>query len=70
MWLYRRFTVSFRHVEDRVAERGVVEAYEAIRQWCKKFGSSYAAEKEIMPSVAHRRDRRRNNRAEASYQHT
>ena len=42
VWLYHRFCLSFRDVEDLLAERGVVVSYEAIRQWCKKFGPSYA----------------------------
>jgi putative transposase len=42
VWLYHRFCLSFRDVEDLLAERGVIVSYEAIRQWCKKFGPSYA----------------------------
>ena len=34
MWLYYRFTLSFRDVEDLLAERGVTDSYEAIRLWC------------------------------------
>ena len=43
VWLYHRFSLSFRDVEDLLAERGVVVSYEAIRQWCQKFGPGYAA---------------------------
>ncbi len=42
MWLYHRFCLSFRDVEDLLAERGIIVSHEAIRQWCKKFGPSYA----------------------------
>ena len=42
MWLYHRFGLSFRDVEDLLAERGITVSYEAIRQWCLKFGAKYA----------------------------
>ena len=42
VWLYYRFSLSFRDVEDLLAERGIIVSYEAIRQWCGKFGSEYA----------------------------
>ena len=42
VWLYHRFTLSFRDVEDLLAERGVTVSYEAIRSWCRKFGPAYA----------------------------
>ena len=42
VWLYHRFCLSFRDVEDLLAERGVVVSYETIRQWCGKFGPAYA----------------------------
>ncbi len=38
VWLYHRFGISFRDVEDLLAERGVVVSYETIRRWCAKFG--------------------------------
>jgi len=37
-----RFCLSFRDVEDLLAERGIIVSYEAIRQWCSKFGPDYA----------------------------
>ncbi len=43
VWLYYRFSLSFRDVEDLLAERGIVVSYETIRQWCEKFGPDYAA---------------------------
>ena len=42
VWLYHRFTLSFRDVEDLLAERGILVSYEAIRYWCQKFGPSYS----------------------------
>ena len=42
IWLYHRFTLSFRDVEDLLAERGISVSYEAIRSWCIKFGPIYA----------------------------
>jgi putative transposase len=43
VWLYHRFSLSYRDVEDLLAQRGVVVSYETIRQWCAKFGPDYAA---------------------------
>jgi putative transposase len=40
--LYHRFCLSFRDIEDLLAERGIVVAYETIRSWCNKFGPTYA----------------------------
>ena len=42
VWLYFRFCLSFRDVEELLFERGVVVTYEAIRKWCRKFGQQYA----------------------------
>ena len=42
VWLYYRFSLSFRDVEDLLAERGITVTYEAIRQWCWTFGLDYA----------------------------
>ena len=42
VWLYHRFGLSFRDVEDLLAERGITVTYEAIRQWCRTFGLDYA----------------------------
>jgi putative transposase len=39
---YHRFTLSFRDVEDLLAERGIIVSYESIRKWCLKFGPDYA----------------------------
>ncbi len=42
VWLYHRFSLSHRDVEDLLAERGITVSYESIRQWCNKFGTTYA----------------------------
>jgi len=42
VWLYFRFCLSFRDVEELLFERGVIVTYEAIRKWCRKFGQQYA----------------------------
>jgi putative transposase len=44
VWLYFRFSLSFRDVEELLAQRGVVVTYETVRQWCLKFGQTYANE--------------------------
>ena len=42
VWLYHRFPLSFREVEEMMLERGVVVSHETIRQWCAKFAQTYA----------------------------
>src|SRR5437016_2616861 len=42
VWLYFRFHLSFRDVQDLLAERGVIVSHESIRQWCTKFGATFA----------------------------
>lgn len=42
VWLYFRFNLSFRDVEELLAARGVVVSYETVRQWSRKFGQAYA----------------------------
>jgi len=42
VWLYHRFDMSFRAVEELLYERGVKLSYETVRRWCLKFGSEYA----------------------------
>jgi len=42
VWLYHRFCLSLRDVEDLLAERGMAVSYESIRQWCSRFGPEYA----------------------------
>ena len=42
VWLYFRFPLSFRDVEDLLAQRGVDVSYETVRRWLVKFGLAYA----------------------------
>ena len=42
VWLYHRFSLSFRDAEDLLAQRGIMVTYETIRQWCLNFGPTYA----------------------------
>ncbi len=42
VWLYHRFSLSFRDVEELLFARGVMVTYETVRQWCRKFGQRYA----------------------------
>ena len=44
IWLYLRFTLSFRDVEDLLAERGILVSYETVRRWVNHFGPKIAAE--------------------------
>src|SRR6201998_4540402 len=44
VWLYFRFSLSFRDVEELLAQRGMVVTYETVSQWCLKFGQTYANE--------------------------
>ncbi|MCB1467406.1 MAG: IS6 family transposase [Rhizobiaceae bacterium] len=42
VWLYFRFALSYRDVEDMLAERGIDVSYETVRRWALKFGRIYA----------------------------
>jgi putative transposase len=42
VWLYFRFCLSSRDVEELLFARGIIVTYEAVRQWCRTFGQSYA----------------------------
>ncbi len=44
VWLSFRFALSYRDVEELLAERGVIVTYETIRQWWQKFGQASANE--------------------------
>jgi len=41
VWLYYRFALSFRDVEELLASKGVIVSYEAVRLWCCKFGPDF-----------------------------
>jgi putative transposase len=42
VWLYHRFPLSFRDVEEMMLQRGIVVSHETVRQWSVKFGQAYA----------------------------
>ena len=42
VWLYLRFTLSYRDVEELLAERGLEVSYETVRRWVLKFGPAFA----------------------------
>ena len=42
VWLYFRFNLSHRYIEDLLAQRGIIVSYDSIRLWCIKFGQKYA----------------------------
>ena len=44
IWLYVKFTLSFRDVEDLLAERGIAVSYETVRRWVNYFGPKIAAD--------------------------
>jgi hypothetical protein len=44
VWLYLRFSLSYRDVEDLLAERGLDVSYESVRRWVLKFGPLFARE--------------------------
>ena len=43
VWLYHRFCLSFRGIEELLAARGIIASHETIRRWCLRFGQTYAA---------------------------
>ena len=44
VWLYARFTLSFRDVEDLLAERGIMVSYETVHRWVRDFRPTIAAD--------------------------
>ena len=44
VWLYLRFTLNYRDIEDLLAERGLDISYETVRRWVAKFGPLFARE--------------------------
>ena len=42
VWLYFRFPLSLRLVEEMLLERGIIVSYETVRRWALKFGPDYA----------------------------
>ena len=55
IWLYFRFALSFRDVEDLLDERGIIVSYETVRRWVNHFGPKIAADlRKRRPGVHHR----------------
>ena len=48
VWLYYKFNLSHRAIEDLLAECGINVTYETIRLWCNKFGSKKVSEAAIL----------------------
>src|SRR5215218_1758818 len=42
VWLYCRFLLSHRDVQELLAEQGIAVSYETVRRWCRKFGQTFA----------------------------
>ena len=42
VWLYFRFPLSLRMVEETLAERGICVSYETVRRWAMKFGEAFS----------------------------
>jgi putative transposase len=55
VWLHPRFTLSFRHVRDLLAERGITGSHETIRRWVIHFGPIYARRLRTMRPTPTRR---------------
>jgi len=50
VWLYFRFPLSLRMVEEMLAARGILVSHESVRQWAMKFGQGFA--NQIQPQAA------------------
>ena len=50
VWLYYRFSLSYRDIELMMAERGLALSYETVRYWCLKFGNQYTKQLKIAKS--------------------
>jgi transposase-like protein len=82
VWLYYRFNLSHRDIEDLFAERGINVTYESIRFWCNGFGPKFGARlkrkhrgygvahRELIPDTIHDTSQYANNRTELSHQPT
>lgn len=81
VWLYFRFPLGLRMVEDMLAARGIIVSHQTVRLWAEKFGQTFANDIRrrscgrlgdkwhlIMPGVEHRSHKGLNNRAENSHQ--
>src|SRR6266576_5846992 len=54
IWLYLRFTLSYRDVEELLAERGLEVSYETVRRWVLKFGPRHRTKAAAVPPTAER----------------
>ena len=52
VWLYHRFPLSYRDVQELLHQRGIEVSHETLREWCIKFSSLFAEE------LRHREPRR------------
>ena len=52
VWLYHRFPLSYRDVQELLHRRGIVVSHETLREWCIKFGPLFAED------LRHREPRR------------
>jgi putative transposase len=53
VWLYFRFLLSLRLIEEMLLKRGIVVPYEAVRRWALKFGPAYACRLKRKPPSRH-----------------
>src|ERR1700730_16800811 len=68
VWLYLRFTLSYRDVEELLAERGLDISYESVRSWVLKFGPGDRSGSAAVPSSTERSlASRRNGRPDRMY---
>ena len=51
VWLYFKFTLSLRDVEEALAERGIDVSYETVRCWAEKFGRSIAIQRKYFANA-------------------
>src|SRR5438067_5266782 len=66
VWLYFRFPLGLRMVEELLAARGIIVSHETVRQWARKFGQPFANQiRRRLPQVASRRGRAQDRRGEA-----
>jgi len=72
VWLYFRFPLSLRMVDELLATRGIIVSHETVRRWALKFGQSFAIQiRRRLPAAGdNRKHKRLNNRPENSHQPT
>src|SRR4051812_49371356 len=51
VWLYFRFPLSLRMVDEILAARGITVSHETVRQWARKFGQSFANQIRRLPTA-------------------